>query len=228
MVHKALASYHIVTLGRWSADYNVESLKKWIEYQSGHHQAKINGKTTHLVVTEDKYREDHQYVQEARELNKSGSTIHIVKFEWLEAVFSSKGRRSVSKYLWEDTNKKVSRPKATEKKSELLEAVEDYVKHTAHDEGMEKAIEKRIQISKAAEASERAAKANWLKNIEQVKHTENPDVAEVFARGAKKAKDDYLSCKLQCHALLIAGTLTARQPIITSSWTTQDLPTMWL
>jgi hypothetical protein len=193
MVQKALAGCHIVTLGRWNAEYNTESLKKWIEHQSGHHQVKVNGKTTHLVVTEDKYRENHKFVQEVRELIKSGSRIDIVRFEWLEAVFGGTGRRSVTKYLWEDCNKNPSPAKARRKKSELLEAAEDYVKHAANNQEIEKAVQKRIQISQAAEASEQAGRADWLKHVEQPKHAENPDVTEVFARGAKQAKDDHLS-----------------------------------
>jgi regulator of replication initiation timing len=226
MVEKPLSGCRIVTLGRWSADYTTESLKKWIEHQHGQHQAKIDEMTTHLVVTEDKYMENHKSVQEARELIKSGSRVDIVKFEWLEAVFNGTGRRSVSKYLWEDSNKKTSPTKATRKKSELLEAVEDHVALAVKDENLKKAVQKRIESSEAAEAAERAAKADWHEHTERIKHAENPHIPEVFGRGAKKAKDDYLSCKSSHRSFSNSGKLTSCKPTTTFTRTAPGFPTM--
>jgi hypothetical protein len=227
MGRKSLAGCHIVTCGKWSTEYSTENMKKWIEHRGGHQQVKVNGKTTHLVVTEDKWRDNDKQVQDAQALTESGNKVNIVKFDWLVAIFNNSGRRSVSRFLWTDPNgKSDGQKKSPTKNNEILEELQEHVKTTANEEEITKAVKKHDEAKKLAKMAERSGRPSVLQHGEQFKDAENSDTATVFARGAKKAKDEGLSCKSRTSRTLSAQRLTTYQPTITSLSIAQGLRTM--
>lgn len=230
MVNNRLRGCYIATSGKWSDDYNVENMKRWISQRSGTYQTTVNDDTTHLVVTEDHWHEKRPSIVTAHQRIKQGQKIKIVKFDWLDAMINNKNKVSERRYLWADPSKDQhsNQAKPTNKvdsnshQASVVRAFEEHTNALVDDEEVRRAAKRQRQENEAAQREH----VQGEKDQEaRMRSTQNPVVTEIFKKNAKRAAKDILSGKcFSCVTSVIE--LTLKQKITMFIETATASPTM--
>lgn len=200
MPKKALSGCTISLFGRspaWDNDKQ-KKVPQWLANLSGKFTQSFSDSTTHLVVSRKRWREEPRPapLQKALDEKAKGRDLKIVTFDWLEDCLTLQSRKREAPYEWEkrdaeDAKLTAKAAKATQKgtaksvpgiMSEMFhESTEQYVDPEDRAK-MERQLEKEREISKAKELE---AKEDRIRR--------QKEQAKIFARGAKKARNEALS-----------------------------------
>lgn len=225
---KALNGCYITTLGSYQ-NWQPSEIARWIKNQGGRFEARVSESTTHLIVSEKEWKSQSKPIPQV--LQQNGATdrkIKIVSFDWLHESLHHKTKRSEAPFRWEKID-----PKSMKKTKHSMnvhedEPVKEYspvvrgpknhtgmmaeVFHGSTDhfvpEQEKRRIDKEIELQKAAqeqiEREDREAKELAAKE-------EAKKAAEVFKKGAKKARNEIFSGAPSNHEYWDRNILTNRR-----------------
>lgn len=196
---RALQGCHISIYGQnpsWDRKTHSNKLSGWLSHLSGR-LTSFSEQTTHLVVSKKRWTENPKppVVETALQAKSQGRDIKIVTFDWLEDCLNSQSRKREVPYEWEvrdaqdaKRNGKAPKPKSAPGiMAEMFhESTEGFV-DPEEKRKLEKQLEKEREIRKAKEQEER-------EEIIRQRKEKN----KLFARGAKKAKDQLMTGELCC------------------------------
>jgi hypothetical protein len=86
--------------------HDAKQIKSWIERNGGKYSAKINKSVTHLIASEEAYKQPAEAVQQATDLG-----ILIVSYDWFDDSLQAKRKLSAKKYTWKVLRKEKRKKK---------------------------------------------------------------------------------------------------------------------
>ncbi|KAK7606704.1 hypothetical protein JOL62DRAFT_629892 [Phyllosticta paracitricarpa] len=112
----------ITASGTFSKDRGPGNMKRWVENAGGRWSTVVNDEVTHLIATEDDWKNQSPTVKDA----KTRAKIHIVTYDWLEDSLRAQHPYAPKKYLWTTVEKvKQAAKSTTGKKREKKEEMKD-------------------------------------------------------------------------------------------------------
>ncbi|KAK7533518.1 hypothetical protein IWX46DRAFT_327686 [Phyllosticta citricarpa] len=112
----------ITASGTFSKDRGPGNMKRWVENAGGRWSTVVNDEVTHLIATEDDWKNQSPTVKDA----KTRAKIHIVTYDWLEDSLRAQHPYAPKKYLWTTVEKvKQAAKSTTGKKREKKEESEE-------------------------------------------------------------------------------------------------------
>ncbi|CAK4032455.1 Hypothetical predicted protein [Lecanosticta acicola] len=209
MVHTALKSCCITTLGHWKPEFSGENIKRWVAEASGKVTTTPTDSTTHAVITTKIWNQKGAELQEILRRKAQGQDIHIVDFPWLEDSLSKKAKLAEHKYCYEKRARDLAKGaekqaekdrrdmeklnRATQPKTVSGMLAQEYLGHTEQYVD-EKEKRRALEKARAEEISRKEREEEKRKAFEvQRDQAQFRAVAEVFKRGVKKARNELLS-----------------------------------
>lgn len=208
---KALVKCNICTVGHFK-DWKPTQISQWITGCGGRHTSRLNRETTHLVISSDKWRSEHELVKKAKEMNpgQGKGGVQIVSWDWLEDSVMNRTRRPEGTYLWaklepnakarkkvqkvqvnsssdaDESDTEIAAPKGAKNGAGMLrEVFEDSTNRYVSAKENEK-------IKRQA-AVEKQVREQIARDEERRRKTE--EEAKRFEKGAKKARNEIFSGK---------------------------------
>jgi hypothetical protein len=177
-----------------------DNARKWVGNMGGKTVSSIDRNTTHVIASKSAWKSGHKIIDQAAKENETRNfraEINIVTMSWIEDSSVARTKKAEGPYLWEKMprdnthngqessgfgGEKVVKKPSTQKmmKDVLLESTEMHA-----DEEFNRATEKEIKaLEKRKKLEERVRKEEEKAAKAQM------DEAEVFMKGAKKARND--------------------------------------
>ena len=194
---RALQRCYIAVAGQYRVEKYQKNVTGWISGHGGSSQSQIDNRTTHVMASEKAWRRKDPLVAKALELNRDeGRDIKIVSFDWLEDSVNNKTKKKEGPYLWEKLDASLQKRDAAQKRADKANEPKEQKSHVGmlkevFDESTEKFVsdKERKRVDRQIEEEVRARKA-----IEEEEKKERAEErkkkAEVFGRGAKKARNE--------------------------------------
>ena len=192
---KSLNKCYIVIAGQYRVDKYQNNVPGWIQSAGGRTQSQVDDNTTHVLASEKAWKRKDGAVTKALKLNQEeGRDIKIVSFDWLEDCANNRSKKKEGPYLWEKLNNSPQKRDNAHKRAEEAkeneprnhvgmmkqvfdESTEQFVDENARKR-VEREIEKEGEVRKAIEDDEKREREERKKK------------AQVFGRGAKKARNE--------------------------------------
>ena len=171
--------------------------------------SKVSDSTTHVVASEKAWGRKDNAVATALKLNEEQDCdIKIVSFDWLEDSVNNKTRKREGPYLWEKLDASAAKRSAAKKRADGAEEKRGHVGMMAKvfqestdafvSERELKRVEKQIQAEKRVREEMEA-------EDKRERDEERKKTAELFGRGAKKARHEMFTGELNNMLFFLSG-----------------------